>query len=149
MLCLAALRRVAYVFGAWLFVDTFPRARSSQAVLNMVTVTKSTSSTRYALDQRAVYKICVYGHLDQRWSVCMADMSIRYPTQYVNQTLLTGELVDQTQLLGVLNSLCMLGMILLSVECFCTDIGMEAGGAVPGMNHGYKPQVVEDIAAPK
>lgn len=62
-------------------------------------------SNEYALDQPAVYMIRVFGHLDLRWTACIGGMRIRHPKHLAGQTVLTGELIDQTQLFGVLNSL--------------------------------------------
>jgi hypothetical protein len=72
--------------------------------------------SRYAGDQPSNYRICVYGDLDVRWSGRLADMRITHPTSAQGQTVLTGELTDQSELLGVLNSLHMLHLFLLNVE---------------------------------
>jgi hypothetical protein len=84
----------------------------------------------YVLDQPAVYRIRVYGHLDARWSERMGDMRIRHPEHLVDQTVLTGELIDQAELFGVLNSLYTLGLFLLHVEHVDLGTTTDAGGVV-------------------
>ena len=83
--------------------------------------------TRYSLDQPAIYRIRVFGTLDVRWSERMGDMRIAHPEKLVGQTVLTGELIDQAELFGVLNSLYTLGLFLLNVEHL--EIGAAAEGA--------------------
>ncbi len=71
---------------------------------------------QFALDKPALYRIRVNGRLDVRWSERMSGMHIAHPDHPVGQTILTGELVDQADLFGVLNSLYTLGLFLLRVE---------------------------------
>ena len=64
-------------------------------------------------DQEQVYQIRVKGHLDQQWTSWFAGMSI---TQNENgDTLLTGSIVDQSELHGVLKKVRDLGLSLVSV----------------------------------
>ncbi len=71
---------------------------------------------QYALDKPALYRIRVNGRLDVRWSERMSGMHIAHPDYPAGQTTLTGELIDQAELFGVLNSLYTLGLFLLRVE---------------------------------
>lgn len=71
---------------------------------------------QFALDKPALYRIQVNGMLDGRWSKRMSGMHIAHPDHPAGQTILTGELVDQADLFGVLNSLYTLGLFLLRVE---------------------------------
>ena len=67
----------------------------------------------------ATYRICILGTLDKNWSDYCSGMTIEHdivPNQYP-VTILTGRLVDQAALIGVLNSLYDLGCPILSVEC--------------------------------
>jgi hypothetical protein len=67
----------------------------------------------------ATYMICILGMLDKNWSDYCGGMNIEHDIvldQYP-VTILTGELVDQAALIGVINTLYDLGCPLLMVEC--------------------------------
>ena len=67
----------------------------------------------------ATYRICILGTLGKQWSDYYGGMTIEHDivlTQYP-VTILTGILVDQAALIGVINSLYDFGCPLLSVEC--------------------------------
>ena len=71
----------------------------------------------------ATYCLRLQGVLDESWSEHLSGMTI-----YISQveegtavTTLTGRLVDQAALLGVLNNVYNLGLPLLSVECLGTE----------------------------
>jgi len=71
------------------------------------------------LGTQAKYRITIQGYLDSSWSEDFGGMAISnqvsddgYP-----QTILTGKLVDQAALYGVLDGLYGLGFPLVSVEC--------------------------------
>jgi hypothetical protein len=70
-------------------------------------------------DRPATYQILVQGRVDPNWSDLMAGMAICLTISESNQpvTTLQGELIDQTALLGVLNSLYELHLPVLSVLC--------------------------------
>lgn len=61
-----------------------------------------------------VYQIRVKGHLDKRWSDWFDGLTITYPSN--DETLLYGQVVDQTALHGLLAKIRDLGLSLLSVE---------------------------------
>ncbi len=66
----------------------------------------------------AVYRISIQGILDKDWSDYCGGMTIEHegdPKRYA-MTILTGRLVDQSALVGVLNSLHDLGYLILVVE---------------------------------
>ncbi len=67
----------------------------------------------------ATYCLRLQGVLDKSWSEQMSGMTISVTgaEEGAPVTTLTGRLVDQAALLGVLNSVYNLGMPLLSVEC--------------------------------
>ena len=75
--------------------------------------------TDFRCSQPAYYRIDVYGALDARWSCdyiglqveCITDVNDRVVTR------LTGELIDQSALLGLLILLNDLGAPLLSFDC--------------------------------
>jgi hypothetical protein len=74
---------------------------------------------RLTLGTPAIYRIRVQSALDEGWSTRLADMTITTASREGEppMTVLSGELIDQAALLGVLNFLYDLGKPLLSVEC--------------------------------
>ena len=67
----------------------------------------------------ATYRINVLGTLDKKWSDYCGGMMIEHDIlldQYP-MTTLTGRLIDQAALIGVLNSLYDMGCSILFVEC--------------------------------
>jgi len=58
-------------------------------------------------------EIRVNGRIDEHWSTWFADLAVRYTEQ--GETVLTGPVVDQATLYGVLNRLRDLGLPLRSV----------------------------------
>jgi hypothetical protein len=69
--------------------------------------------------QTANCRIVVEGVLDPMWLECLGGLEMteqRQPAQPI-VTGLEGRLVDQSALQGVLDTLCMLGMRLITVEC--------------------------------
>jgi hypothetical protein len=65
-------------------------------------------------DNRAVYQIRVKGNLDDKWSDWFDDLTI--VPQANNETLLTGSVVDQAALHGLLAKIRDLGLPLLSIS---------------------------------
>ena len=65
-----------------------------------------------------IYQIRIRGHLDDRWTGWFEGMAI---TQEKGATLLTGPVVDQAALHGLLKKVRDLGMPLLSVKCLEPD----------------------------
>jgi len=76
------------------------------------------SSQKLSLDKPATYRIQVQGQLDASWSPRLGGMAIH--TTIIQGpdmvTTLEGTLLDQAALAGVLNTLCMLGRPVISVE---------------------------------
>lgn len=70
-------------------------------------------------DTPATYRICIQGVLPQMWSDYLDDMliSLTYNADASPVTVLTGRLIDQAALIGVLNNVYDLGYPLLSVVC--------------------------------
>jgi len=78
---------------------------------------------KLTLDSSAEYRICVQGTLDNDCSDYLQDMTIStgHDESQHPVTILTGQLVDQAALLGVLNTLYdFFHLPLLSVECVST-----------------------------
>ena len=61
-----------------------------------------------------IYRIRVCGVLESRWSGWFDGFTIRAGAE--NQTTLTGQVIDQSALHGLLAKICELGLLLLSVE---------------------------------
>jgi len=73
---------------------------------------------KLTLDQPATYQIKVPGHLDKRWSDWAGGMTITVESGNDGPpaTILTGIVVDQAALQGLLRRLYSLGLPLLSVN---------------------------------
>jgi hypothetical protein len=69
----------------------------------------------------AIYQIRIKGHLDPRWSAWFDDLAVT-PTENA-ETILSGPLVDQAALYGVLTKLRDLGLELLSVNRAISESG--------------------------
>ena len=61
----------------------------------------------------AGYEIRVEGILDQRWTAWFEDLEIASDH---NQTVISGPVADQAALHGLLNRVCDLGLVLVSVR---------------------------------
>jgi hypothetical protein len=74
--------------------------------------------TTFALGTPAMYRITIQGRLDDSWSEQLGGMAFSSELEADGSplTVLTGRLVDQAALYGVLNALYGLGFALLSVE---------------------------------
>ena len=70
-------------------------------------------------DTPASYRIRLQGILDESWSDYLEGLTIAsaHTAARAPVTILTGRLVDQAALIGVLNNVYDLGFSLLSVEC--------------------------------
>ena len=71
------------------------------------------------IDQSATYSIQVAGYLDESWSNRLGGLTIRVsdPDENTLVTTLSGSLIDQAALFGVLKALYDMRLPLLSVEC--------------------------------
>jgi hypothetical protein len=65
------------------------------------------------------YRIHIRGHLDPLWSTWLDDLAIAQ--QADGTTTLTGPVIDQAALFGLLARLRDLGATLLAVECLADD----------------------------
>jgi hypothetical protein len=84
---------------------------------------RSGSRRVYSFDRPGKYRICVQGFLDETWSERMAGMNITASIQgsQGQVTMLVGQLKDQSELAGVLNTLYELHLPLLSVELLTSE----------------------------
>jgi hypothetical protein len=76
--------------------------------------TQTESSRRISLSRAVTYQIKVQGHLDEYWSEWFDDMTITYDE--LDDTMLTGLVVDQCALHGLLKKARDLGLPLISVN---------------------------------
>jgi hypothetical protein len=74
-----------------------------------------------AADQAGIYQIRLQGHLGRQWTGWFADLTITLADN--GETVLTGPVVDQAALHGLLRKVRDLGMPLLAVN------RLEPGGA--------------------
>ncbi len=74
---------------------------------------------RLRLDMPATYRIVVQGYLDKSWSDRLGGVTITAASlaDEAPVTTLSGQLLDQAALLGLLNTLYDMHLPLLSVEC--------------------------------
>ena len=76
------------------------------------------ANAKLTLYNSASYRISIQGHLPSIWSDRMGGMAVSTESDgHVPVTVLTGQLMDQAALFGVLTTLYSLGLPLLSVEC--------------------------------
>jgi hypothetical protein len=76
-----------------------------------------------SFDVPATYRIIVKGRFDQLWREDLGGMDIRIEGQEDEPviTILTGQVRDQAELMGIMNSLYELHMTVLSVEHTAVD----------------------------
>jgi hypothetical protein len=79
----------------------------------------STSTTSSLSDGSGWYEICLQGHLDTRWSARFDGMTL---TSGDGFTVLSGHVVDQAALHGLLHQLRDLGLSLVSVTRAGSDV---------------------------
>lgn len=70
-------------------------------------------------DEPRLYEICIKGHLSGRWATWFEGMTFRLDDN--GDTVLTGMVVDQAALYGLLRKVRDLGMPLLSVTAIRAD----------------------------
>jgi hypothetical protein len=89
-------------------------------VRERVMVKKRSSASLF---ESALYRICIVGYLDTSWSEYCEDMTIEQTSdpKFKTITILTGRLIDQSALMGVLNSLYDIGYPIISVECVAAE----------------------------
>ncbi len=83
---------------------------------------------RLTRDKPAAYRIQIQGHLGQHWADYLGGLSISVsdePDRAV--TTLSGQVMDQAALFGILNSLYDLGFPLLYVE-YLAQLSPQKGG---------------------
>jgi hypothetical protein len=78
----------------------------------------STFRGRLSVSDRARYRICVQGTIDQAWSEAFTNMamSLESPMCAWPTTVLEGDVLDQAELIGLLDHLYGVGCSLLLVQ---------------------------------
>ena len=70
-----------------------------------------------------IYQIRIEGHLDERWMRWFEGFTVK---QHANgDTTISGEMIDQAALHGILNRIRDLGLILVSVSRFTSPENLE------------------------
>lgn len=89
-----------------------------------VSYDRSQEESLLKVDQPATYCIRVVGYLDQSWSANLGGMTIAASNREGKQTVttLSGKVIDQAALFGVLKALYDMRLPLLSVECMDVDL---------------------------
>jgi hypothetical protein len=82
-------------------------------------INSTLSECELKIDQSATYCIRVVGYLDENWSARLGGMEINATSQEGRKavTTLSGPIIDQAALFGVLKTLYDMRLPLLSVEC--------------------------------
>ena len=85
----------------------------------------------YHMDQPARYRIRVHGYVSERWANSYGEMSAKVMTTADGQTEteLTGLVIDQAALLGLINLLYDMGHAVMGVERIEADEPDEPGEA--------------------
>jgi hypothetical protein len=76
-------------------------------------------SSPQQLQEPKIYVIRIQGHLGSEWEEYFGGMTVRQEDN--GDTLLTGPIVDQAALYGLLSRLRDLGLCLQSINCLDTD----------------------------
>lgn len=76
--------------------------------------------------QPLIYQIRIRGHLGDQWSDWFGGLAIT--TEEDGNTLLTGPLIDQAGLYGVLKRVRDLGLPLISVNCLDSSMVQPSAG---------------------
>jgi hypothetical protein len=85
-------------------------------------------SQRYLFDSPGIYRVRIQGQLAPHWSDTLGGMTIcaRHGRGKPPITTLSGQLVDQVSLMGVLTALYEMGYTLLEVKRLPDPIGASA-----------------------
>jgi hypothetical protein len=74
------------------------------------------------MGKRTVYRIVVRGELGERYAMAFEGMEMEARS---GRTILTGEIIDEPHLHGILDRIGSLGLRLLSVESFPTETSRQ------------------------
>lgn len=95
----------------------------AQSISRDKTLSEKGRWSKFNLGTPADYIITVSGHLEEAWSKQLG-MTVTYAVTVENDpiTILTGQLIDQAALFGVLNGLYNFGFPLLHVQCISMTV---------------------------
>lgn len=82
--------------------------------VNLSSIKNGSQNQPTASSAVKVYEIHIEGHLDSRWSEWLDGLEVQLLEN--GETLLSGPIVDQSALLGVLNKLGRMNMTLISIN---------------------------------
>jgi hypothetical protein len=85
-------------------------------------------------DARKAYRIVVRSELSERYAAAFEEMEMETNS---GLTVLTGKIIDQPHLYGILDRLSGLGLELLSVECLPEGTPDDAGSSRPMTKPGH------------
>ena len=83
-------------------------------------------------DAGTTYRIVVRSELSERYAVAFEDMEMETNS---GLTVLTGKIIDQPQLYGILDRLSGMGLELLSVHCLPEGSRDDTGSLPPATRH--------------
>jgi hypothetical protein len=85
-------------------------------------------------DAGKVYRIVVRSELSERYARAFEEMEMETDC---GLTVLTGKIIDQSHLYGILDRLSGLGLELLSVQCLPESTRDDTGGSPPRTKPGH------------
>jgi hypothetical protein len=85
-------------------------------------------------DAGKTYRIVVRSELSERYAAAFEEMEMETNS---GLTVLTGEIIDQPQLYGILDRLSGLGLELLSVECLSEGTEEDVANSPPMTRPGH------------
>jgi hypothetical protein len=85
-------------------------------------------------DAGKAYRIVVRSELSERYAAAFEEMEMEADS---GLTVLTGRIIDQPHLYGILDRLGALGLELLSVQCLPDGTQGDAGSAPPTTKPGH------------
>ena len=96
-------------------------------------------------DAGKAYRIVVRSELSERYARAFEEMEMETNS---GLTVLTGKIIDQPHLYGILDRLSGLGLELLSVQCLPEEAQDDAGSTPPMTKPGYQEGADRDARGP-
>jgi hypothetical protein len=89
---------------------------------------ESAGKQRTHMGTRTIYRIVVGAELSERYAAAFEGMDMEVKN---GRTILTGEVIDQPHLHGILNRISALGLDLVSIESVCGERWEEDAASYP------------------
>ena len=104
---------------AWLNMIFRKNRLLSQLFMELMSNMRNTRLAARKLDSPAIYEISILGEMYDNWRDYLDATSVLsfVDAKQIKTTTLTCELLDQSQLLGILNMLHAWGSVLIRLEC--------------------------------